>query len=249
MGSATARNIKLVCAYDGTDFCGFQRQSNGRAVQEVLERNLGRVLGVQVCVQASGRTDSGAHALGQVVSFQTSSSIPSEALCRALNSLLPADVRVVGAEDVNDGFHARYSSRSKRYEYRIWNSPFEDVFLRRFSWCVRQNLSEHAIGRAAAQLVGVHDFGSVEAAGSPRGSSVRNVTELACSREGKLVTVTIAANGFLYKMVRNIVGCLAEVGMGRLSTEDTSRLLEARDRSAGPPTAPAKGLFLVEVEY
>lgn len=247
---ARARNICLIVAYDGTAYRGFQRQTPPAvAVQNVLEEKLAQVFGDPIELAAAGRTDAGVHAAGQVVNFFTDGKIPVARVPRALNSVLPPDVVVCRAFEADRAFSALHSAGEKTYRYRILTGESPSPFLHRFAWHMRQPLDVGAIGRALPSLLGTHDFSSFRAAGGAPMSPVRAMTRAECRREGREVSLYFTADGFLYHMVRNIVGTLADVGRGRLSPEDFSSVLSARDRSRASATAPARGLCLMRVEY
>jgi tRNA pseudouridine38-40 synthase len=250
------RTIKLTIAYDGAGFAGWQRQPSRRTVQATLEATIEKITGQPVPVLASGRTDAGVHALGQVVGFRTESRLPVEILQRALNAELPRDVAVLDAAEVRAGFHATHDALRKRYRYVIHDAPVRDVFRQHHCWhfaCGR--LDAEAMQRAAAALVGTHDFSSFESSGAPRKTSIRTVFELSVRRgragEGgqDFVTLEIEANGFLYNMVRAIVGTLVEVGRGAKPEDWPAEILQAADRRLAGATAPPQGLFLVQVDY
>jgi tRNA pseudouridine38-40 synthase len=271
------RTFKLTLAYDGTNYSGWQTQPDRATLQETLERALRRVLGEEIRVIASGRTDAGVHALGQVVSFQSQTELEATTLQRALNSELPHDVAVLEAALAPAGFHAIASARRKRYRYMLYDGAIRDVFERHYYWHSHIRLDAAAMRRAAGALVGTHDFSSFENSGSERQSSVRTVFELVVARgqgpgsavlsdrrggvrradlgvsdgpdAGDFVSVEIEADGFLYNMVRAIVGTLVEVGQGRRDEAWPAEVLRACDRQAGGRTAPPHGLFLVRVEY
>jgi tRNA pseudouridine38-40 synthase len=243
------RNLKLVLCYDGTEFSGWQRQPDRRTVQQVLEEALGELTGVRPPTNASGRTDAGVHALGQVVHFLTASKHPAEVFVKALNAKLPADVRILSAEDVPQSFHCTLDARSKRYRYVIDNSPVADPFLRRTAWHVFQPLDAAAMRRAGQALAGRHDFHSFETHWPNRTSSVRTIYDLDVRREGSLVTLEVEADGFLYNMVRSITGTLTLVGTGRRPEAWVAEALAAEDRAEAGPTAPPQGLFMLYVRY
>lgn len=246
-------SYKLTLAYDGTDFAGWQAQPNGRTVQETLEAAWRLVTGESRRLTASGRTDAGVHALGQVVSVATESQLPPETLRRALNANLPEDVHVLSVDAAAAGFHAIRDAVAKSYRYAIQDGPVTDIFQRRYAWRIPRRLNAAAMSEAAAALIGVHDFSSFEAAGSPRASSVRTVTELSVARTtaevGSRIHIEVQADGFLYNMVRNIVGTLAEVGREKQSVAWPGQVLGLRDRARAGPTAPPHGLFLLRVWY
>lgn len=243
------RHIKLVIGYDGTDFHGFQRQKGLRTVQGELERTLTTLLGHSVSVKAAGRTDTGVHAEGQVVSFWTSCPIPVERLPLALNSLLPADIVAKKAVRVSPDFHPRFDATSRVYRYLIDNRPVPSALLRRYAWHIPEPLDVEAMKQAAQFLVGVHDFASFHASGSDLGSTVREMKRVTVVRRGGVVAITMEANAFLYHMARIVVGTLVEIGLGRRHPDEMRAILEARDRSVAGKTAPPHGLCLVQVKY
>jgi tRNA pseudouridine38-40 synthase len=243
------RNLKLLLAYDGTDFSGWQRQPDRRTVQQVLEEALGQLTGVEPSTNASGRTDAGVHALGQVVHFLTASRHPPAVFVKALNAILPRDVRVLGAEEMPQSFHCTLDAKAKLYRYVIDNGPIADPFRLRYAWHVYPKLDEAAMGRAAQSLRGRHDFHSFETHWPNRTSSVRTITHIAVGRSGDEVRVEVEADGFLYNMVRSIAGTLVLVGTGRRPETWVAEALAAEDRAEAGPTAPPQGLFLVRVRY
>jgi tRNA pseudouridine38-40 synthase len=243
------RNIKLTIAYDGTDFHGWQRQPNLRTVQQALEDALHELTGERANTNASGRTDAGVHALGQVIHFLTASRHSSDTFVRALNALLPRDVRVLAAEEKPQAFHATLDARSKRYRYVIDNGRIADPFERRFAWHVPQPLDIETMARGGALLVGRHDFHTFETDWPNRTSSVRTIFGLEVTRRGTRVVVEVEADGFLYNMVRSITGTLMLVGSGKRPEPWVGEVLAALDRAQAGPTAPAKGLFLLRVCY
>ncbi|MFZ5897650.1 MAG: tRNA pseudouridine(38-40) synthase TruA [Bacillota bacterium] len=246
------RNIKLVLAYDGTAYCGFQiqRRSGLPTIQETLEKCLASLAHTEIKVTAAGRTDAGVHARGQVVNFHTGTwNIPAERIVPALNSILPPDIVAVSAQEVPPDFHARYSAVSKTYSYTIDNGPVPSPFWRLYSYYVRHPLDERRMQEAAAFLVGEHDFSSFQAAGRPVRSAVRTVYKAEVTRDGHLVRLEIEGSGFLYQMVRVIAGTLIQVGLGRREPERVKEILAARSRAAAGPTAPPQGLCLEHVKY
>jgi len=244
------RNVKVVVQYDGTDCFGFQYQPRVPTIQGELERVLSKIVKERVTVYGSGRTDAGVHAVGQVINFRTEGTIPVERLCIAMNSLLPASIAAVAAEEVEEDFHARYSARRRFYSYDVLQSSYRNAMLGRFTWHIRRPLDVEAMNEAAAYLVGVHDFSSFSCADREEGgSAIRDVSELGVARRGEHVIIEVKANAFLRSMVRVIVGTLVEVGLTERSASEVLDILEARDRRRAGKTAPARGLCLMEVEY
>ncbi|HEV3024224.1 MAG TPA: tRNA pseudouridine(38-40) synthase TruA [Pirellulales bacterium] len=247
------RTFKLTLAYDGTAYAGWQSQANQPTLQDTLEAALKQVTGEPIRVAASGRTDAGVHALGQVVSFQALSHLEPEVIQAALNAELPNDMAVLAASLAPAGFHATRDARRKRYRYMIHDGPARDVFRLAFSWHYRRRLDAAAMHRASQRLSGTHDFRSFESAWPQRTSSVRTIFEIRVERgtgdERDLVNVEVEADGFLYNMVRSIVGTLVEVGRGVHAEAWPGEVLAALDRRAAGMTAPPQGLCLVRVEY
>ena len=243
------RNIKLLLTYDGTEFSGWQRQPDRRTVQQTLEEAIGRLTGVEAATNASGRTDAGVHAVGQVVHFYTASLQPAEVFVKALNAMMPGDVRVRDAWEVPQAFHATLDAKAKLYRYVIDNGRVADPFQTRYSLHVVQPLDAAAMHSAARALTGRHDFHSFETHWPNRLSSVRTITHAAVSRAGDFVRVDVEADGFLYNMVRAIAGTLIEVGKGKWPISRVAEVVAAEDRREAGPTAPPQGLFLVSVRY
>lgn len=241
--------IKAIVAYDGTNYQGFQRQKNGVGVQQVLEKALTKVLKEPILIKAAGRTDAGVHALGQVISFTTSSRIPPENYRRALEPHLPPDIAVREAFYAPDDFHARFDAVDKTYQYKLLYSPLPDPTQRNTTWEFREKLDVDKMNEAAALLLGKHDFTSFKNQGSQDTSPVRTLTEAHWVQDGDLFTFTITGDGFLYRMVRNIVGCLVRVGTGAWTKEDFARVLAARNRKQAGMAAPPQGLYLMHVSY
>ena len=237
------RNVKLLLSYDGTDFSGWQRQRDRRTVQQVLEEAIGKLTGVEATTNASGRTDAGVHAVGQVVHFYTASAHPPEVFVKALNATLPPDVRVRDAWDVPQSFHATLDAKAKLYRYVIDNGRVADPFQTRHAWHVYKPLDAAAMHLAAQALKGRHDFHSFETEWPNRTSSVRTITHVAVNRMGDAVWVDVEADGFLYNMVRAITGTLVEVGKGKWPVPKVAEALAAEDRREAGPTAPPQGLF------
>jgi tRNA pseudouridine38-40 synthase len=247
------RTLKLILAYDGTHYVGWQAQGEQRTVQRTLEQAWKEIAQEEVRVLASGRTDSGVHALGQVARIGTRTRLEADVVQRALNASLPNDLVVLSVEEAPSSFHPIRDAKSKRYRYVIHDGPLADVFCRHFSWKVWQRLDAEKMHRAAQPLLGEHDFRSFQTSGSDRKTTVRKVTDLFVRRgertQSDLITIEIEANGFLYNMARVIVGTLAEVGRGARDESWPLAVLDACDRRAGGTTAPPQGLFLVSVRY
>lgn len=243
------RHIRLTVQYDGTDYSGFQRQSNAFAVQEELENRLSALLAEDVTITAASRTDAGVHALGQVCTLTTDNPIPLKGLLRAINRKLPQAVSVVECEQVDPGFHPRFDAVGKLYMYRILNRELPSPFINRYAWHVETPLNVDLMQRAAKRLVGEHDFSSFMASGSPVDETVRRIERLDIMREGDIIETRMWANGFLYMMARIIMGTLAAVGRGDITVADVTKILEAKDRTKAGPTAPPQGLCLVRVDY
>jgi len=249
------RNLKLILSYDGSEFAGWQVQPGDATVQGTLASAIGRVTGEKVLPQGSGRTDAGVHALAQVVTFVTESSVPTMNFVKALNDVLPASVRVLEVTEAAADFHARHSARAKTYRYRIYRAAICPPFLARYVWHYPYPLDEPAIVRAAELVEGERDFTSFAAVDPERGrqgvpvSNLRRIFSSSWDRRGEEFVYTVRGSGFLHHMVRNLVGTFILVGKETLQPEDLTRILEARNRSAAGATAPASGLYLVNVEY
>ena len=241
------KNYRLVLGYDGTDFRGWQRQLDGRTVQGVLEEAVFKVTRKRTVVHGAGRTDAGVHALGQVAGFRGAFKLTDEVLFRALNAVLPADVRVFSLEEAPPGFHARRSARSKLYRYRIVHAPQASPLDRRYVLHWPYPLKLGAMREAARLFVRTADFTAF--ASNRDRSPVRTVTRSELRRSGDEIVYTVEAQGFLRYMVRTIVGTLLEVGRGRIRPADIEDIFGNRDRSLAGPTAPARGLTLVRVDY
>ena len=241
---------KLTVEYDGSDFVGWQRQDNGPSVQAALEAAVAGFCGAPVPVHAAGRTDSGVHALGQVVHIDIAKETAADTVRDALNQhLKPAPVAVLSAEAVDDDFHARFSATGRRYLYRIVNRRAPLALERGRAWFVPAPLDTEAMHAAAQVLVGQHDFTSFRAAECQAKSPVKTLDRLTVERDGEEIRVHAAARSFLHHQVRNMVGTLRLVGTGKWTADDVAAALERRDRAAAGPTAPADGLYLVEVTY
>ncbi len=244
------RNFKLVLEYDGSQYHGWQRQAGVLTIQEVLESSLEVMLGGPIGARASGRTDAGVHARGQVVNFYARTRLEPQHIQRGLNSLLPPDIVVLHAEEMPDSFHARFSALGKTYRYQILNRLTPSALERRFSWHIRRPLDIDAMREGLERVTGTHDFAAFMASGSSVTSTVRSITraELECPDEHHL-DFTFEANGFLRHMVRNLVGALIDVGKKKCTPDGFQRILESKDRRRAGMTAPAHGLCLMKVSY
>jgi tRNA pseudouridine38-40 synthase len=247
------RNVKLTLAYDGTDFAGWQVQPDQPTIQATLADAIERVCGERVTPHGSGRTDAGVHALEQVASFGLASVIPMERLRFALNNTLPASIRVLSAQEAPCDFHARKSAKAKTYRYRMSRCEITSPFLARYVWHYPYPLDEEAMIAAASVVVGEHDFTTFAAADPEKGreqpANVRTVFASAWRREADELVYEVRGAGFLHHMVRNLVGTFVLIGKGTIDAERLSEILAAKDRSLAGPTAPARGLALVSVEY
>jgi tRNA pseudouridine38-40 synthase len=247
------RTLKLTLAYDGTNYVGWQRQANGVSVQEKVEEAFMPLMGEGVTrpptVAGASRTDAGVHALGQVASVNVSFDFAASAVQRALNVRLPEDIRVIGVVDAMPGFHARHHAVSKSYRYRIATTPVLSPFDRFYVWHAPGPRDLEAMRRAAAMLIGRHDFASFQARGASVRATVRELQRIAIRETGGEILIEVEGDGFLRHMVRAIVGTLADVGAATRPAASIEAMLRARDRQAGGPTAPAQGLTLVSVRY
>ena len=257
------KNYKITIAYDGSGYYGYQRQPRHTTIQEVLERALGKLFKMPIKINGSGRTDTGVHALGQVINFTSDLTVPLDKLPFALNNLLPPDIRVCAVEQAAPEFHARYSARGKHYRYKILQAEQLNPFMNRYMWQLEQPLDLEAMCRATMLIQGEHDFTTFRSTGSIQGSAVRHIYEAgwqcrelvdsdwgldgkACA---KVYEFNIYGNGFLYHMVRNLVGTIAQVGMGKMSVSEFETLFNNKQRVNKCITAPPQGLYLMNVEY
>ncbi|HAG10579.1 MAG TPA: tRNA pseudouridine(38-40) synthase TruA [Desulfotomaculum sp.] len=246
------RNIKLTVAYDGTNYHGFQKQYNTGlpTIQEVIENSLFRLAKREIKVTGAARTDAGVHARGQVINFDASNwSIPADRAALALNGALPRDIVIMGSEQVDPDFHARYSALSKTYFYILYNDIKPSPFWRLYSCFMPRSLDISAMKSAAKALEGENDFAAFQASGSAVKSTVRTLFRTDVRKKGKFVYLTFKGNGFLYNMVRIMVGTLLEIGQGKRLPEETEQILTSRNREMAGFTAPACGLYLKLVEY
>jgi len=247
-GPADERFLRATVAYDGTDFAGFQHQVGQRTVQDALESALKTITQESIRLVAAGRTDSGVHALGQVVAFRTHWQHSLSDLTRAWNAVLPGDVVALALQEAEDGFHPRFDARSRWYRYSIWNQGVRNPLVRRTTMWVCQALDMESMVQATSSLVGEHDFATFGS--PPQGSNtVRHVLRATWTREESMAYLDIEANAFLYRMARSIVGTVLQVGAGALSVAQFGSAFLAADRNLAGPTAPANGLCLMAVYY
>jgi len=246
----TKKNYRLVLEYDGASYHGWQRQRGVITIQEVVETRLAMITQAPIRLIGAGRTDAGVHARGQVANFVSETQVPPARLVRGLNSLLPEDIVALELTPVPFKFHARFLARSKVYEYRIHNGPVAPALGRQYQWHISQPLRWGSVESCLKLLEGKHDFASFQATGGNVRNTEREVFSTGIGSVNEhLWAITVEANGFLRHMVRNIVGTLAEVGRGKLTEEGFSAVVAARDRKQAGMTAPARGLFLMEVRY
>ncbi|MGH9462180.1 MAG: tRNA pseudouridine(38-40) synthase TruA [Vicinamibacteria bacterium] len=240
---------RMTLAYDGTDYLGWQLQPQGPTIQSRLQDALANIAGEPITVVGAGRTDAGVHAQGQVAHFELPTSVPPSGLLKGLNSMLPEDIRILDVELAPPDFHARYSARSKTYRYFLDVAPVASPFRCRYTLHHPYPLDWEAMSKAAERFVGRHDFESFRASSCEAKTSERECTVSRLLQEGREWVYEAAADGFLHHMVRNIVGTLLEVGRGKIDPGEIDRLLKAKDRKQAGPTAPARGLHLMRVEY
>ncbi|MBA7677717.1 tRNA pseudouridine synthase A [subsurface metagenome] len=267
------QNIRLIIEYEGTNYRGWQRQKprcqisdirgQKRTVQGVLEKALSKITKERIRVIGAGRTDSKVHALGQAANFRTKSKMTPEEFRRALNSMLPKDIVIKNAQRIKEGFHAQFDAKSKHYRYIIYQGSTPSPFLRNYALYISYKLNLKAMREGAKHLMGKHNFSSFQLSGSSVRNPIRTITKLSItshrsfrspitvhrSPNSRLISIDCEADGFLYGMVRSIVGTLIEVGKGKISPSKIKEILRARNRRLAGPTAPAKGLYLVKVGY
>lgn len=244
------RNIRIRVTYEGTRYQGWQKQeTSDNTIQGKLERLFSRMCDEEITIQGSGRTDAGVHALGQVVNFHTSSTMSTEEMLAYMNQYLPEDIAVVEIAEMPERFHSRLNAKGKRYCYRVWNSSIPNVFWRRYSHMVEDALDIEAMKSATTFLLGEHDFKAFTSTKKGKKSTVRRIDSIDIVKEGDLITFTFIGNGFLYHMIRILVGTLLEVGKGKRSAESISEVLESKNRENAGELVPGKGLVLEEVFY
>lgn len=243
------KRVKLVVAYDGTNYHGWQVQPNGVTIESVLNQHLSALLGEDIVVTGASRTDSGVHSLGNVAIFDTSTRMPAEKISFALNQKLPADIVVQDSCEVPADWHPRYQKGRKTYEYRILNKTFRNPTRRLDTYFYHHVLDVEAMQEAAKHLVGEHDFKSFCAVGAQVKTTVRTLYDCKVTKNDDIITIKVTGNGFLYNMVRIIAGTLIKVGAGDIKPEEIVGILDACDRSKAGPTAPAQGLTMIGIEY
>jgi tRNA pseudouridine38-40 synthase len=243
------RNISLVLEYDGTNYHGWQCQPNAKTLQGMVQRGIEKILDHPVKIYAAGRTDTGVHAFGQVINFYTEKAIDITSIMKGLNSILPGDIRVKDAREVEESFHARYSARSKSYIYCIVNTRYHSPFNVRYAWHIPYAVNARLMNESIKEIIGVHDFSSFKKKNEIYKRHEREVLRAGVTQRGKFIYVFIEATGFLRYMVRNIVGTLVMVGEGKISKEDFIAILQSRDRVNAGATAPPQGLFLRKIRY
>ncbi|QVL30673.1 tRNA pseudouridine(38-40) synthase TruA [Telmatocola sphagniphila] len=243
------RNIKFVLSYDGTDFKGWQTQPDCRTVQETLENAIKEITGEKVHVLGSGRTDAGVHAVGQVANFRTSSRLTPDAFLRAVTTKLPEDICIREASEVDYSFDSSRHAVRKLYRYIILDSPLKNPFMRKYAFRCKHRLDARKMAEACKAFLGTHDFHSFETNWPNRNTSIRTILHISVNRVGEFIWVDIEADGFLYNMVRSIVGTLIQIGRDRWPVDCVKKILEAQDRMEAGPTAPPEGLYLMRVSY
>lgn len=243
------RNIKLTLEYDGTNYCGWQKQPDAPSIEETLENAISKVTKEDVHVIGSGRTDSSVHAIGQVANFHTNSKIPSERFVKALNTMLPDDIAVRKSEEVGVDFHSRYCATQKEYKYIIYNSDVRSPLKKNYSYHVDYKLNRESMKEALECFIGRYDFKGFMSTGSSVKDTVRTITQVEFIEDKDMIEITIKGNGFLYNMVRIIVGTLVDIGRGRIEASAIMDIIESKDRNQAGHTAPPQGLYLSEVFY
>lgn len=243
------RNIKVIIEYDGTGYHGWQSQENAVSVQRVVEDAFKKLTGENIKLIGASRTDTGVHSYGQTANFLTESKIPAEKFFLAVNCLLPPDISVVHSEEVPKDFHSRFDAKGKKYKYLIYNDRAPSALLRSRAFHVPVPLNLEAMKKAAEYIPGKKDFSAFKASGSNVKDSIRTVWGIELQKKDKIIELTVSGDGFLYNMVRIIAGTLVDVGMGRIASDELGTIIESRDRTRAGRTAPAHGLYLVEVYY
>ncbi|WP_434793809.1 tRNA pseudouridine synthase A [Terrisporobacter petrolearius] len=242
------RNLKLTIQYDGTKYCGWQKQPNSSGIQGTIEYAIYEITKEKVNIIGSGRTDAGVHALGQVANLKTNSNIPAARIPDALNAKLPKDISIIDCQEVSDDFHSRYSATGKIYRYLIYNKPYRSPLYKDISYHVRYDLDIEKMRVEAQSLLGTHEFKGFMSSGSSVKDTVRTIHNISIEESGDLIVLEMEGNGFLYNMVRIIVGTLVDIGRGRID-KPLEEIIASQDRGEAGHTAPAHGLFLKKVHY
>lgn len=242
------RNLKLTIQYDGTKYCGWQKQPNSSGIQGTIEYAIYEITKEKVNIIGSGRTDAGVHALGQVANFKINSNIPAARIPDALNAKLPKDISIIDCQEVSDDFHSRYSATGKIYRYLIYNKPYRSPLYKDISYHVRYDLDIQKMRVEAQSLLGTHEFKGFMSSGSSVKDTVRTIHNISIEESGDLIVLEVEGNGFLYNMVRIIVGTLVDIGRGRID-KPLEEIIASQDRGEAGHTAPAHGLFLKKVHY
>lgn len=241
--------VKMIVAYDGTNYCGWQIQPNGITIEQVLNEHLSRLLKEDIKVTGASRTDAGVHSLGNVCMFDTNTRMPAEKISYALNQKLPEDIVVVDSCEISDDFHPRFSKSRKTYEYRILNARFRNPTRRLDTYFYHYPLDTEKMSEAAKYLIGEHDFASFCSANSQAQTTVRTIYDCTVSKAGDIITIRVTGNGFLYNMVRILSGTLLSVGLGQIPAAQIPAIIEGKSRPLAGPTLPPCGLFLTDVTY
>ncbi len=243
------RNVKLTIEYDGTNYCGWQKQNNEKTIQEEIEKAIYKAVGEVVEVIGSSRTDAGVHARGMVANFKTNATIPFDKFKYAINDKLPDDIAIIESEEVSEDFHARYDSKGKTYCYSIINRQQKPAIGRNYVYHFKWDLDIEKMREACKHFIGKHDFKAFRSLGSSVKTTERTIEELYIESEGEKINIFITADGFLYNMVRIIVGTLLKVGRGKIPVEDIEKIILLGDRKKAGPCVPAQGLILEKVYY
>ncbi|MGL6106850.1 tRNA pseudouridine(38-40) synthase TruA [Romboutsia sp.] len=242
------RNIKIVIQYNGQNYCGWQKQPDSLGIQGTVEKSIYEITKEEVKIVGSGRTDAGVHALGQVANFKLDAMIPIDKIPNALNAKLPKDISIIDCTEVKDEFHSRYSAKRKRYRYLINNSPYRNPIYKDISYHVKYELDFEKMCKEAKHLIGEHDFKSFMSSGSSVTDTFREIYDIDLEKQEGMIILEVEGNGFLYNMVRIIVGTLVDIGRGRIQ-ESLKKIIDSKERSMCGHTAPAHGLFLKKVDY
>lgn len=239
----------MIIEYDGNNYHGFQRQDNAHTIQAEIEQQIYRLTGEKVTLASSGRTDAGVHARGQVIAFDTQSTIPAVRWTAALNTFLPADIRVLDSVETSSDFHPQFQALNKRYAYFIYRQKAGAVFYRQYAYCLTESLDIDAMNNACRYIIGRQNFLAFCARGSTSKTFERTVTMCELSQTGPILRLDIEADGFLYNMVRIITGTLLQVGRSKMSSSEVGEIIKSRDRTRAGPTVPPQGLYLISVCY